>query len=214
VTLPLSALTLAGFRAWLRTDACPEKGSFAFLDTEIDIDMSPERIDSHNKIKTELTRALATLLAQTDLGQYYSDGVPLSHEAANLSTTPDAMICTWATLEGGRARLVPSAEGDDSVEIEGTPDVVIEIVSPNSEHKDLERLPHLYHRAGIPEFWLIDARGARVEFRIQQRRARGYAAVPRRGGWQRSAVLGHTFRLQRRRDRLGLWQYILGVQGA
>jgi Uma2 family endonuclease len=212
-TLPTSALTLAGFREWLLSDACPEKGSFGFLDTEIYVDMSPERIGSHNAVKTKLTRALATLTDEANLGRYFSDCLPLSHQAANLSTTPDAMVCTWETLETGRARLVPSVAGDDSVEIEGTPDVVIEVVSPFSERKDLERLPELYHRAGIPEFWLIDARGERVDFRIQRRRANGYAAVPRRGGWQRSAVLGRKFRLDRRRDRLGLWQYTLSVSG-
>jgi Uma2 family endonuclease len=205
-------MTLAGFRKWLLSAECPEKGHFGFLDTEIYVDMSPERFGSHNAVKTALTVALAPLVADKDIGQYFSDGVPLSHEAANLSTTPDVMICTWASLESGKARLVPSAAGDDSVEVEGTPDLVIEVVSPYSEKKDYERLPPLYHRAGIPEFWLIDARGERIDFRIQQRRKAGYAGVPRRGGWQRSAVLGQTFRLERRRGRLGLWQYTLRVR--
>ncbi len=212
LTLPTSAMTLAGFRAWLLSDACPEKGVFGFLDTEIYIDTGPERLNSHNAVKSELIRALATLVREADLGLYFSNGVPLSSESANLSTTPDAMVCLWATLESNKARLVPSADEDDSVEIEGTPDVVIEVVSPYSQRKDFERLPDLYHRAGIPEFWRIDARGPRIDFQIQQRGEQGYTAVPRRGGWQRSAVLGRRFRLERRRDRLGLWQYTLSVR--
>src|SRR5262249_16719420 len=72
ITFPTNALTLAGFRQWLVSDACPEKGVFGFLDTEIYIDMSPERLGSHNAVKTELTRALATLVAADDLGQYFT----------------------------------------------------------------------------------------------------------------------------------------------
>jgi Uma2 family endonuclease len=209
LTIPTSALTLAGFRKWLLSKDCPEKGSFGYLDREIYVDMSPERFGSHNAVKSALTTTLVPLVVALDIGRYFSDGMPLSHEGANLSTTPDAMICTWATLESGRARLVPSAAGDDSVEIDGTPDLVIEVVSPYSEQKDFKRLPRLYHRACIQEFWRIDARGERIDFRILARRARGYAAALRHGGWQRSAVLGHQFRLERRRDRLGLWQYTL-----
>jgi Uma2 family endonuclease len=209
LTLPISAMTLAGFRKWLLSDDCPEEGSFGFLDTEVFVDMSPERFGSHNAVKSALTATLLPLVLAADLGRYFSDGMPLSHEAANLSTAPDGMICSWATLESGRAKMIPSAVGDDSVEFEGAPDLVIEIVSPYSGRKDLKRLPALYHRAGISEFWLIDARGDRVAFRILSRRARSYVAAARLGGWQRSAVLGHRFRLRRQRDRLGLWEYRL-----
>ena len=43
--------------------------------------------------------------------------------------------------------------------MEGTPDMVLEILSDTSEQKDLVDLPANYQTAGIPEFWRIDARG-------------------------------------------------------
>ena len=38
------------------------------------------------------------------------------------------------------------------------PDVVLEIVSESSVEKDYERLPELYGRAGVSEFWRADVR--------------------------------------------------------
>ena len=81
--------------------------------------------------------------------------------------------------------------------------MVLEVISPSSEEKDTEIMPRLYWRAGIPEYWLIDVRGDRLDFRILRRGARGYTAVRPRGGWVKSAVFGRSFRLERRIDALG-----------
>jgi Uma2 family endonuclease len=80
--------------------------------------------------------------------------------------------------------------------------------------KDTTRLREAYHKAGIPEYWLVDARGEEVSFQVLQRRQRRYAPAPVRDGWQRSAVFGRSFKLERRRIRRGLWRYILHVQEA
>ena len=45
----------------------------------------------------------------------------------------------------------------------------MEIVSPSSVSKDKKHLRECYYRAGIPEYWLIDARGEDVEFDILRR---------------------------------------------
>jgi Uma2 family endonuclease len=85
----------------------------------------------------------------------------------------------------------------------------MEIVSNTSVRKDTRRLREAYHRAGIREYWLIDARGEEIHFQVLQHTPAGYVAAPGRGGWQRSAVFGRLFRLQRRRGRLRLWRYTL-----
>ena len=69
-----------------------------------------------------------------------------------------------------------------------------------------------YHRAGIPEYWIIDARGEEIDFHILHRRKSGYASAPARGGWQRSRVFGRSFRLDRKLDEFGLWEYTLHVK--
>ena len=87
--------------------------------------------------------------------------------------------------------------------------MVLEVISPSSEEKDTEIMPRLYWQAGIPEYWLIDVRGDRLDFRILRRGARGYTAVRPRGGWVKSAVFDRSFRLERRIDALGYPEYAL-----
>jgi Uma2 family endonuclease len=89
---------------------------------------------------------------------------------------------------------------------------VLEIVSQNSVNKDTQELFKLYHRAGISEYWLIDARGATITFQIFVHRKKGYVAMPSKDGWVTSPLFGRRFRLERRRNRMGRWQYTLHVK--
>src|SRR5205807_2279951 len=106
------------------------------------------------------------------------------NEAAGVANNPDATFISWAGLEKGRVHLVPrtGAQGQ-YIELEGTPDWVLEIVSDSSVEKDTRLLRTAYHRAGIREYWLVDARGPELVFQILQWRKAGYAAAAKRGGW-------------------------------
>jgi Uma2 family endonuclease len=95
-------------------------------------------------------------------------------------------------------------------EIEGPPNLVVEVVSDSSVAKDTKRLPKAYFDAGVPEYWLVDARRENLVFRIHRRGPSGFVARrPDREGYQRSSALGRRFRLDRRRDSRGHWQYDL-----
>ncbi len=210
VRIPSRALDLETFRRWAHSDEFPEKGHVAFLAGEVWVDMSKEQL-SHNQAKGEVTSVLTALAKQRRLGRVFPDGYLLTNADADLSTNPDGIFASNECLASGRARLVPGAE-EGHVELEGAPDMVLEVVSPSSEEKDAEVLPRLYWRAGIPEYWLIDVRGEREELRIQRRTARGYAPVRARGGWVKSAVFGASFRLSRQVDALGYPEYTLSVR--
>src|SRR5262245_56853358 len=71
VVIPASAFTLAGFREWTTSDDFPERGQFSFLGDEVFIDMSPEEIETHSKLKVELGRVLPNLVEKDDLGEFY-----------------------------------------------------------------------------------------------------------------------------------------------
>src|SRR5262249_44175136 len=155
--IPRSALTVAGFRAWARSPDFPQRGRISLIGEELFIDMSPERLEAHVKVKTEITRVLANLVVESDLGNFYADGALVVHEEAGFSNEPDASYVSWASLEAGRVRAVPSeTEQGDFTELEGSLDWVLEIVSPSSVQKDTRRLREVYHRAGVIEYWLID----------------------------------------------------------
>jgi len=215
IYIPASAATHAGFRAWATSDAFPEKLRASFINREIVIDMSPEELETHNKVKTEVYRVVGGLIRGLDLGELFSDRTLVTNRAAGLSTEPDGTFVTWASFEANRVRLVPRQDRPGQyVELEGTPDWVKEVVSRSSVRKDTEWLRESYHRAGIPEYWLIDAQFEEVSFQILRRRRDRYVAVAARGGWYHSTVLGRSFRLQRRKNRLGRWTYSLEVAPA
>jgi Uma2 family endonuclease len=94
----------------------------------------------------------------------------------------------------------------------GTPDWVLEVVSDSSVEKDTEQLREAYHRAGIPEYWLIDAWGDKIDFTILIHRKPGYGAAQVKNNWQRSKVFGRDFCLTRKEDEFGLWEYTLALR--
>jgi Uma2 family endonuclease len=209
----VSALTLAGFRAWATSDEFPEHVRASFIEQEIYLDMSSEEPETHIRVKGEITRALLDLDPDLEHGIFYTDGLLVTNEAAGVSNNPDGTFVTWETLDAERARLVPREdEQGQYTELEGTPDWVLEIVSNSTVGKDTEKLRRAYHLAGIAEYWLIDARGADIDFQILYWRKTGYVAAPVRDGWQRSRVFNRSFRLVRQRVRRGLWKYRLEVQ--
>jgi Uma2 family endonuclease len=215
VSMPATALTLDGFCAWAWSDEFPQRGRVSFLDTEVFFDMSPEELQTHNAVKTIVVSGISNLNEELDLGQVYSDGALVRNRAAGLSTEPDGMFVTWEGLESGRVRLVPRHERQGQfTELDGSPDWVLEIISLTTVQKDTRRLRQQYHRAGVAEYWLIDARGADIDFKMFVRRPRGYIAVRPRGGWLHSPVFGRGFRLERWHGRMGLWRYRLHVQPA
>jgi len=80
----------------------------------------------------------------------------------------------------------------------------------SSVAKDTKRLPISYWRAGIAEYWLVDARRERLLFRVHARGADGYEPVSVDGeGCQLSAVFNRQFRFERRRDTRGHWVFDL-----
>ncbi len=158
---------------------------------------------------------LAQLVKETESGELYSDRARVANPAADLSAEPDIVFVSNDALESGRARLVPAASGkeDDFIEIEGSPDFIVEIVSNRSVVKDTQHLPRAYWRAEIREYWLVDARGEQLAFEVQHRGAHGYeTVVADPGGFQVSRVFAKRFRLTRRRNQRGRWEYDLEVR--
>jgi Uma2 family endonuclease len=212
IRVPAEARTLAGFRAWCQADAFPESGKIAYLGGELFIDFTPEGLNSHNKVKTEVIRVVANFVLEADLGKAYSAGARIVNPDAELSNQPDGAFCSWGSFESKTVRAVRGKSNEDDVELEGSPDWVMEIISPSSEHKDLKDLWKRYHKAGIREYWLIDARGDKIRFRILVHHAKGYVEQPSEGGWFKSKVFARAFRLKKFKDRLGTWSYRLEIR--
>jgi Uma2 family endonuclease len=208
--IPSMAFEHGGFRTWARSGDMPEGVVVSFIAGEVLVEMSPESTESHNKPKTKVTTTLDRLITDRDLGEAYSDRTLLTNVDAELSTEPDFLFASWEAFESGRLRLVEKADRKDYIELEGTPDLVVEIVSDTSRRKDQTLLRDRYHRAGIPEYWLIDVRDE-ISFQILRYSADGYHAGAPSDQPQWSEVFGESFALRRSKNRLGRWRYALDI---
>jgi Uma2 family endonuclease len=193
---------LESFRRWAYSDEFPERGQFSYLNGEIWVDLSMEELFSHNQVKGAFTFTILGVLEQTPSGRFVLDRMLLSNKATNLSTEPDGLFFFWETLKSGRLRLIEGA-AKGYMELGGSPDMILEIISRSSVRKDTEKLRELYWRAGITEYWLVDARGSSPRFDILRHTKDGYVATEPEDGWLFSTVFGHAFQLTQQTDPLG-----------
>jgi Uma2 family endonuclease len=193
---------LESFRSWAHSDDFPESGGISYLNGEIWLDVGMEQLFSHNRVKTAFTYTIMQLLDASRSGQFVSDRMLLTHVSANLSTEPDGLYYHWSTVKTGRLQMIEGAD-EGCVELEGTPDMVLEIVSRTSVRKDTEVLRDLYWRAGVPEYWLVDARGANPSFEILKHAIDGYHVTESTERGSHSDVFGKSLRLVKQTDPLG-----------
>jgi Uma2 family endonuclease len=210
--IPDDAYTLAGFRRWVHSNAFPEKQPVMFLNGEIYLFMPKEDIFTHAAVKTSVAGTVFNLNQENDLGNFYINGVLVTNVEADISNNPDMIGLLWESLESDKVRYITNKKGR-SVEIEGSADWLLEIVSNGSVKKDKITLREAYHKAGVREYWIIDVRGEEIDFQILNWRKTGYVAASHKSGWQRSRIFDRSFQLTRSRDRRGAWRYALAVKG-
>src|SRR5262245_12023841 len=130
LVIPAEVYDLERFRRWSQSDQFPERGRIDYLDGQVEVDLSPEDIHRHGTLKTEISSQLYALIQKTRRGIVLIDRSRVVSPAAGLSVEPDVVVVLDATVEAGRVREVPSARGGTGVvELEGAPDLVVEILS-------------------------------------------------------------------------------------
>jgi Uma2 family endonuclease len=211
-SIPPTAYWLAGFREWALSDNYPERGQITFSPDELIIDLSPELFETHNFIKVEIGFVLYGLIRPQRLGDFFADRALYTNVSANVSTEPDSIFVSNESLESGRCQLLESARAGINKELVGSPDWILEVVSPTSVKKDKELLPAAYFRAGIGEYWLVDALGDDIDFQILVPGKESFVAVEPSGGWLASPTFNRSFRLTREKNKFGSWRYTLQMK--
>jgi Uma2 family endonuclease len=214
--IPAEVYAFDEFRHWSLSSDFPERGRIDYLDGEVEVELSPEDLYTHSVAKSEIAAELHALVKKTGRGNVFIDRTRIVSPIAQLSVEPDVVVVLWESLESGRVREIPGAGKGEGryIELEGPPDVVVEVVSDSSVRKDRQRLPEFYARAGIPEFWTVDVRREPILFEIRSLGPEGYRVLPIEGeGWVASPILGGHFRLRRSVGRMGRWSYELEHRG-
>jgi hypothetical protein len=210
VSVPDWVVDLKSFRRWVGAEDFPEKVRVWYLEGEVWVDMSREQVFSHLAVKNQFNIVLGGLVEQGDLGLYPPDGLLLTNVHADWAGNPDGTFASTEALRSNRVRLIESKK-HGYVELEGSPDMVLEVVSPSSVRKDRVIMRQAYWEAEIQEYWLVDARKAPL-FDIFRYTTRGYVASRKQDGWVKSAVFGKSFRLTQGTGTLGHPKYKLEMR--
>jgi Uma2 family endonuclease len=125
----------------------PDNGNFELLNGQIYFMASPK--PSHQRISLHLSYVLAAWVIPNNLGEIFPapmDVVFTEHDTFQ----PDLLFIT-------KERINIIGEN----KIEGSPDLVVEILSPSNDVNDAERRPmsykkHIYEITGVKEYWLVN----------------------------------------------------------
>ncbi len=210
-SVPAEVFDFEKFLEWVNSDEFPKNVRVTYSDGHIEIEMSPEEIETHNKLKGAVHASLWHWNSERQLGEVLEDGARLVHPETNFSAEPDLMFCSWAVTGSGRVRYAEQVEGGNRfVAVVGSPDLVVEVVSRSSVRKDGVLLREQYFQAGIQEYWQIDGRGETIDFQLLVRGEHEFQPVAADDdGYRRSEVLGGSFLLTRSLNRAGRFDYRL-----
>jgi Uma2 family endonuclease len=141
---PPLRMTEEEFVAW-----CDEDTRAEWVDGEVII-MSPANLE-HCGLSDWLVRVLGTFVEEHDSGIVLSEA-QMRFARLRRRRVPDL----WFLAESRRHLLRES-------HVEGPPDLVIEIVSPDSLARDWREKYLEYQAAGVREYWVIDPMARHVE---------------------------------------------------
>ena len=212
VEIPLALSSLEDFRGWARSDSFPQTGRIDYVAGCIEVDMSPEDLLTHGTLKAEIQATLYHRVKRERLGYLFVDRARVSCPTADVSVEPDVVFVSFESRASGRVRMVPKAGAQPGrfIEIEGPPDLIVEVVSDSSVTKDTQSLPAALAKAGVREYWLTDARGEQLVFHIWCLTDSGWQpAALDEDGYQHSRVLGSWYCLAGTRDDRAEWTFDL-----
>ena len=157
-------MVIAGARIkFTYEDYCnaPEDKRYELHDGDLVVVPSPK--EQHQRSSLDLATELILFARRTGLGQVYIapfDIVFSNHDVVQ----PDVIFVSNDRLD----IITPD-------NIQGAPDLVIEVLSPSTAHRDRTFKRALYARHGVREFWLVDTDTRTIE--VLQLDEDGYQTV-------------------------------------
>ncbi|MFO7586754.1 MAG: Uma2 family endonuclease [Gemmatimonadota bacterium] len=121
---------------------------------EGELHVTPAPSFRHQRISQRLERALVRLLEEPGHGIVVDAPIGVEFADTGEGVQPDIVFVSARR----RDRIVTAG-------IRGAPDLVVEILSPNTEHRDRGVKRKLYERQGVRQYWIVDPDAESVEVR-------------------------------------------------
>ena len=106
----------------------------------------------HQRISMRLTLLLHRLLVEPGLGELIAAPVGVEFPATEEGVQPDLVF-----VSNARRGILADPW------IRGAPDLVVEILSPTTAHRDRGVKRKLYERQGVEQYWIVDPEASAVE---------------------------------------------------
>ncbi len=120
----------------------PEDKRYEILDGELCVVPAPNT--RHQKLLGQLFKILDSHVTEKELGTVLLAPYDVIRSEENV-VQPDILFVASEHL-----RIIGEAN------ISGSPDLVIEILSPNNRRKDVETKRKVYAKFGVREYWIVD----------------------------------------------------------
>jgi Uma2 family endonuclease len=112
------------------------------VDGEVFVTPGPNT--AHQRTVRKLLRALDEFVEEGDLGEIFI-------------APYDVVFSKWTALEPDLIFIRKDRSGViTDANVQGAPDLVIEVLSPSTRRHDRERKLRVYEEAGVPELWYLD----------------------------------------------------------
>jgi Uma2 family endonuclease len=158
--------------------------------------LSPSPTPKHQSVSGEIYRQLANYLIDHPIGKAF-----LETDAYFDKGPTGGDLVYRADVVFVRADRVQDMED----RLEGPPDLVVEVVSPDSRRFDSQTKKEDYRRCGVLEYWLVDPRRQKVTF-YRLRSGRYVAIAPGRDTFASQAVPGFVLDLALLRQTFKPWR--------
>ena len=139
----------------------PEEGPYRFEIIDGELFMTPSPTPRHQKICGNLFLSIGTFLRSNPLGEVFAAPCDVVFSRTPLQVAdPDLVFVSKA-----HAFIVTEKN------IQGVPDLLVEVLSPSTAANDRLVKLSLYERSGVPEYWIVDPEAETIQvFRLSDGR--------------------------------------------
>ena len=126
--------------------ALPEGGPVRYEIIDGDLCMTPSPVTRHQKISGNLFEIIRHFLRTNPLGEIFA----APYDVVFSQKPPQVVVPDLVFVAAEHLSLITEKN------LQGVPDLLVEILSPTTSLRDRRAKLALYERFGVPEYWIVD----------------------------------------------------------